>query len=176
MVPFQISISKEWLHNGGGFTFDRSYYFDPYRRRETDLAIDAWLENTFKDIEVHNFESNLVQEAYVKQNLLRVGALQPNLILGSILGAEFVFPDNADADIDRSPLKSITDEADLPPVDSLLNDPLIRLFDEQLIKAGTDISVTAVPPFFWDTSRRATIHGILTTAHKLVGEEFFIMP
>jgi uroporphyrinogen-III decarboxylase len=31
-----------------------------------------------------------------------------------------------------------------------------------------------IPPFFWDTSGRATIHGFITTALKLCGESIFL--
>lgn len=31
-----------------------------------------------------------------------------------------------------------------------------------------------IPPFFWDASRRATLHGTLTTAQKFIGENIFV--
>jgi uroporphyrinogen-III decarboxylase len=34
--------------------------------------------------------------------------------------------------------------------------------------------MTIVPPFFWDTSGRATIHGFVTTSMKLYGEQIFL--
>ena len=32
---------------------------------------------------------------------------------------------------------------------------------------------TIIPPFFWDTSGRATIHGIVTTSMKFIGSDIF---
>ena len=96
MIPFQVSISKGWLHDFGGFSFTESYYFDPYHRRKADLLIDQYLLDTFKDLPIYNFESNLVQKDHVRPNFLRIGAIQPNLILGKILGANFIFHEAAD--------------------------------------------------------------------------------
>ncbi|MDX9935051.1 MAG: uroporphyrinogen decarboxylase family protein [Sphaerochaetaceae bacterium] len=175
MIPFQVSISKGWLHDFGGFSFTVSYYFDPYHRRKADLLIDQYLLDTFKDLPIYNFESNLVQKDHVRPNFLRIGAIQPNLILGKILGANFIFPEAADADIDRSPLKHIKSAAELPSIDFLLENPIVKKFNNQLVSAKSDTSIIRIPPFFWDLSGRATIHGILTTGHKLVGEDFFLM-
>ena len=52
---------------------------------------------------------------------------------------------------------------------------MIRRLDAQIAavrQARPDLRV--IPPFFWDTSGRATIHGFLTTALKLYGEEVFV--
>lgn len=175
MIPFQISVSKGWLHDFGGFSFTESYYDDPYHRAKTDAEIDRYIQESFTDMPVYNFESNLVQQEFIHPGIIRVGALQPNLILGRLLGAEYVFPEGADADIDRSPLKGIASKEELPEPDGLLAHPAIRHFDRQIRSVMQDSGKICIPPFFWDTSGRATIHGILTTAHKLVGEDFFIL-
>jgi hypothetical protein len=44
-------------------------------------------------------ESNLVQPEYLPEKYLQVGGIQPNLILGAMLGSEMVFPPGADSDI-----------------------------------------------------------------------------
>lgn len=175
MIPFQVSISKGWLHEYGSFSFDQRYYLDPYHRYCVDHDIDMYLERTFIDIQVNNFESNLVQKDFIHPDLLRVGAIQPNLLLGKILGAELVFPEGADADIDRSPLRGVKSQDELPLVSNLAKHPLIHLLSSQTIEASEDCHFIVIPPFFWDRSGRATIHGILTTAHKLVGERFFLL-
>jgi uroporphyrinogen-III decarboxylase len=50
------------------------------------------------------------------------------------------------------------------------------LFLEQIqaLRESLDKNTTVVPPFFWDTTGRATVHGILTTAQKLMGERIFL--
>jgi hypothetical protein len=175
MISTQISISKGWLHELGGFKFTEAYYWDPTYRATLDHKIDEYLVDTFKDLPVHNFESNLVQKEYVTPNMVRIGAIQPNLILGALLGANLIFPEDADSDIDRSPLQGIAQSRELPPVEQVLHHPVIRRLDGQVEMTLEDTSKITIPPFFWDTSGRATIHGIFTTAHKLVGEQFFLL-
>ena len=63
----------------------------------------------------------------------------------------------------------------MPAPASLLDHPLIHRLDAQieaLQRARPDLRV--IPPFFWDTSGRATIHGFITTSLKLYGEEVFL--
>ncbi|MEA5032921.1 MAG: uroporphyrinogen decarboxylase family protein [Sphaerochaeta sp.] len=175
MISTQISISKGWLHELGNFRFTEAYYWDPTYRAAVDRKIDEYLVDTFKDFPVHNFESNLVQKDFIAPNMVRIGAIQPNLILGTLLGANLIFPEDADSDIDRSPLKDIARFDELPPVKQLLHHALVQQLDSQIETALQDTSKITIPPFFWDTSGRATIHGIFTTAHKLVGEQFFLL-
>ena len=175
MISIQTSVSKGWLHNDGGFRFDERYYFDPLYRWEQDRAIDHFLADRFPDHPFHNMESNLVQGEHFSPDQVLVGGIQPNLILGACLGAEFVFPPDKDSDIVGQPLEGLRDLADLPAPASLLEHPLIRRLDAQIAavrRARPDLRV--IPPFFWDTSGRATIHGFLTTALKLYGEEVFV--
>jgi uroporphyrinogen-III decarboxylase len=58
----------------------------------------------------------------------------------------------------------------------LLNAWPVTAFREQVLamKAKYGESVDVIPPFFWDTSGRATFHGPVTTAQKLMGERFFL--
>ena len=175
MISIQTSVSKGWLHNEGGFRFDERYYFDPLYRWEQDRAIDRFLADRFPQHPFHNMESNLVQGEHFSPDQVLVGGIQPNLILGACLGAEFVFPPDKDSDIVGRPLEGLRDLADLPAPAALLEHPLIRRLDAQIAavrRARPDLRV--IPPFFWDTSGRATIHGFLTTALKLYGEEVFV--
>ena len=58
----------------------------------------------------------------------------------------------------------------------MLESEIVRLFNSQLetIKSERP-DLKPIPPFFWDSSGRATIHGLITTAQKLFGEKVFIM-
>ncbi len=54
-----------------------------------------------------------------------------------------------------------------------MNHDLVTLFDEQIAREKKG-QLRPIPPFFWDSSGRATIHGVLTTAQKLCGERVFM--
>lgn len=171
MIRIQASVSKGWLHNAMGIRFDESYYFDPVERRRTDREIAAYLEERFPAYRLHNLESNLVQLDHYSPDLLYVGGIQPNLILGMLLGATFIPYDDQDADISETPLKGLDRIADLPPAETLPEHDLVRRWTgdmEALQREGT-----VIPPFFWDRSGRATIHGFITTALKFFGQEIF---
>jgi hypothetical protein len=89
-----------------------------------------------------------------------------------LLGADFVPADNRDADITPYCLKG-KNAGELPAAEALLNHDLVRLFDKQ-IRSEAKGQRRPIPPFFWDSSGRATIHGVLTTAQKLCGETIFM--
>jgi hypothetical protein len=97
------------------------------------------------------------------------------MILGMLLGADLLPQDNCDADISPGCLirKNLSD---LPEPESLLDSELIRLFDEQIheVQNDTQRSLRPIPPFYWDASGRATIHGLMTTAQKFLGEGIFM--
>ena len=97
------------------------------------------------------------------------------MILGMLLGADFIPQDDKDADITPNCLAD-RDPCDLPRPDSLLGHPLIILFDEQIRQVQNDSrnQLCPIPSFFWDKSGRAAIHGAMTTAQKLIGENIFI--
>ena len=175
MISIQTSVSKGWLYNEGGFRFDERYYFDPLYRWEQDRAIDRFLADRFPDHPFHNMESNLVQGEHFSPDQILVGGIQPNLIVGACLGSGFVFQPDKDSDIAGRPLEGVRTAADLPAPAALVEHPLIRRLVAQIAavrQARPDLRV--IPPFFWDTSGRATIHGFLTTALKLYGEEVFV--
>jgi hypothetical protein len=154
-----------------GIRFDESYYFDPVERRRTDREIADFLEERFPDYRLHNLESNLVQLDHYSPDLIYVGGIQPNLILGMLLGATFIPYDDQDADISETPLKGLDRISDLPPAESLLEHELIRRWSAEIGKLRGESEV--IPPFFWDRSGRATIHGFITTALKFFGQEIF---
>jgi len=96
--------------------------------------------------------------------------------MGACLGAEIVWYEDQDIDLsDSAPLSRIASIADLPSADELLAHPLIRQFDRQIIELQeTRPDLTIIPPFFWDISGRATIHGFITTSMRYFGQSIFI--
>jgi hypothetical protein len=171
MINIEASVSKGWLHKNGGFIFDNQYYMDPVHRWEQDTRINAFVRERFPRYAIYNMEANLLQAKYVRENHVLVGAIQPNMILATILGARFSFFEDKDADVAGRPLENITNTAELPPVSAILDHELVRDLDaqiKQISSARADLRV--IPPFFWDESGRATIHGIITTSLKLTGD------
>jgi hypothetical protein len=55
-----------------------------------------------------------------------------------------------------------------------LHHDLVRLFDDQIARTQGEGQFRPIPPFFWDASGRATIHGVLTSAQKFYGESIFL--
>lgn len=169
------SVSKGWLNRSGGFTFPRDYYFDPVYRRDEDYAIEEFLAEKFPDIPIYNMESNLTQPEHMPEAPLYIGGIQPNLILGALLGADLLFPEGGDPDIRAKPLTGFSGTDSLPDPKRLLSHPLIQEFTAQIERfTAVTAADTIIPPFFWDRSGRATIHGFITTSFKFVGEEIFI--
>lgn len=175
MVSIQASVSKGWLFNEAGFSFDEQYYFDPLYRWQQDREINKFLKNRFPDYAIYNMESNLVQAEFYQGEQVLVGGVQPNLILGACLGAEFVFFKDKDADIVGKPLEQIAAIEKLPEPGSIVESSLIKKLDSQIISIQKERpELKVIPPFFWDASGRATIHGFITTSLKFVGENIFI--
>ncbi len=175
-MMIQGSTSKGWLHKEGGFNFTKEYYFDPFARKQQDERIEKFLQKIFPELSLHNLESKLVNIKYVTSDMIYVGAIQPNLIIGVLLGSDFIFPADGDADISTAPLSGITKISDLPDVDILCGHPLIKKFEAQIEMIKQDNpELSIIPPFFWDLSGRATIHGFFTTAFKLIGQKVFML-
>jgi len=176
MITIEASVSKGWLHTNGGFIFDNQYYMDPVHRWEQDAVINKFVREKFPRHAIYNMEANLLQAKHVRDNHVLVGAIQPNMILATILGAQFSFFEDKDADVAGKPLEFITKKEDLPAVSGILEHPLVKDLDAQIkhIKS-TRSDLKVIPPFFWDESGRATIHGIITTSLKLTGDNIMTM-
>jgi len=176
MISIEASVSKGWLHKNGGFNFTDQYYLDPVYRWEQDNKINQFVRERFPGFAIYNMEANLVQAKHVRDNQVLVGAIQPNMILATILGARFSFFADKDADVMGRPLENITDVKQLPLLDSILDHPLVKDLEKQ-IQAVNDAhpELRVIPPFFWDESGRATIHGIITTSLKLTGDNIMVM-
>jgi hypothetical protein len=174
-ISISGTLSKAWLAEALGVKFDRDYYFEPNKRYAIDCRCNEYAAEHFPGMRIFYSESNLGQIDFWDKGQIQIGGIQPNMILGILLGADFVHRDSSDADITPGCLagKSLSD---LPPPESLLEHPLIVLFDEQIqqVRQGTQSQLRPIPPFFWDISGRAAIHGAMTTAQKLFGEAFFM--
>lgn len=176
MIAFQASISKGWLHQRGHFEFGERYYMDPLYRMNQDREMDVFIRNEFGDYPVFNMEANLMQAGYIHKNQVLVGGIQPNLILSKIAGANFVYYTDKDMDVSGNPLATISDADELPEPSGLLSHPFIKMLDDQIAELDTEYpELEVIPPFFWDSSGRATIHGIITTSFKMIGDRAMTM-
>jgi len=173
MITISGTLSKSRLAKALGVKFDRDYYFDPDKRYAIDCRCNRYAAERFPDMRLFYSESNLGQIEHWDQNQVLVGGIQPNLILGMLLGADFIPADHGDADITSGCLAG-KDPSDLPKPESLLDHELVKLFDRQIRETQTDSMRRAIPPFFWDASGRTAIHGVLTTAQKFFGETIFL--
>ena len=175
MITISGTISKAWMANELGVKFDREYYFNPDIRYLVDSLCNEYALEHFEDMRLFFSESNLGQIDYWDDEQIQIGGIQPNMILGILLGAEFVPQDDKDADITPGCLTGI-DPNDLPRPESLLEHHLIHLFNEQIrqMQTNTGKQLCPIPPFFWDLSGRAAIHGTMTSAQKFLGETIFI--
>jgi len=175
MITISGTLSKGWMAKVLGVSFDYDYYFDPDRRYAIDCECNEYATAEFPGMRLFYSESNLGQIDYWSKNLIHIGGIQPNMILGMLLGADFVPNDGYDADITPGCLSGKNPD-DLPTPESLLEHELVVLFDEQIRKVQDDskMHLRPIPPFFWDISGRATIHGMMTSAQKFLGEVFFM--
>lgn len=169
------TLSKAWMAEALGVVFDRDYYFDPVKRYAVDCQCNEYAAKQFPGMRLFYSESNLGQIDYWDKNQIQIGGIQPNMILGMLLGADFVPQASADADITPGCLMG-KDPSGLPAPASLLVQELVTLFDEQIRQVQSDSSrqLRSIPPFFWDVSGRATIHGVMTSAQKFLGETIFM--
>jgi len=171
MITIEASVSKGWLHRYGGFLFDNQYYLDPVYRRLQDRKMNEFVREKFPGYAIYNMEANLIQARYVRDKQVLVGAIQPNMILATILGAKFSFFEDKDADVMGRPLEFISKTDELPPPGSILKNSLVVRLEKQMQEIGeSHPELRVIPPFFWDESGRATIHGIITTSLKLTGD------
>jgi len=175
MITISGTLSKGWMHRALGVAFDHDYYFDPVKRHSVDCLCNQYAAETFPDLALFCSESNLGRIQYWAPDQVQVGGIQPNMLLGMLLGAEFRPCDDRDADITPGCLANV-EPSELPAVETLVEHDLVRLFDRQIaqIRHESRGRLCAIPPFFWDASGRAAIHGVLTTAQKLCGEIVFI--
>jgi hypothetical protein len=172
-LTLETSVSKAFLGQALGVSFDRDYYFDPFLRHHIDAECHRYVGEHLRELDAFYTESNLGRKAHFKASQALVGGIQPNLILGMLLGADFIPAKQGDADISPACWAGRPPE-ELPRAEALLEHPIIRLFDSQIRVLQQEGRLTPIPPFFWDASGRAAIHGALTTAQKFLGEQVFM--
>jgi hypothetical protein len=175
MITITGTLSKGWMSRALGVAFDHTYYFDPRRRHALDCLCNEYAAKAFPGLALFYSEANLGRLAYWSPDQVQVGGIQPNMILGMLLGADFVPADDRDADITPACLAG-RNPTDLPDPEVLLDHDLVKLFDEQIteVRTRTGKRLRPIPPFFWDASGRATLHGVLTSAQKLCGEAILL--
>jgi hypothetical protein len=147
MITITGTLSKAWMSGALGVVFDREYYFDPACRHAIDCLCNEYAVQTFPGLSLFYSESNLGRIDYWDESQVQIGGIQPNMILGMLLGADFFPADNRDADITPGCLKGKTVD-DLPAPGALLNHDLVRLFRKQ-IKGQRGEHLRPIPPFFW---------------------------
>ena len=172
------SVSVAVLAGKGKFSFDERYFFDPDYRWQQDKKIVRWCEKNFSPYPVYHAEAHLARISFQPRPFRQVGGIQPNLILSAALGAQLVFPGNCDPDIDHAPLAVYKDFLDVSNICWEVQEPVKTFLGQidELKRRFRNQPVDIFPPFFWDRSGRAAVHGPLTTAVKLIGEEFFTLP
>jgi hypothetical protein len=188
MITVTGTLSKAWMHQAIGVAFDRDYYFDPAKRHVIDCRCNEYAAETFPGRAIFYSESNLGRIDYWDRHQVQIGGIQPNMILSMLLGADFVPADDRDADVTPCCLQHAGWASAhvgnrkqeqhgptpiLPDPKTLLDHDLVKLFDQQ-IRSVAQGPLRPIPPFFWDSSGRATLHGVLTTAQKLCGETIFM--
>ena len=172
-IPLVGTLSKGQMSKALNVAFDRDYYFVPERRHRIDTLCNQYASDEFADLDIFFTESNLGQRPFFSDNQVLIGGIQPNMILGMLVGASFIPNPSMDAEISITPLKGL-DPADYPSPEDLLQHELVRLFDTQIKEVRAEGRFYPIPPFFWDSSGMAAVHGVLTTAQKLVREDIFM--
>ncbi len=176
MITLQTTVSKAWLNKEKGFQFNEEYYLDPLYRKNQEDEINLFVREKFPNIAMYYMEADLMQASYVKPNQILVAGIQPNMFLALALGAKFRFFPDKDSDIEGDLLNGIQSKDELPEVDTILSHPFIKNIEKQIRELKTKHpELIVIPPLFWDTSGRATIHGIITTSFRFIGEEAMMM-
>jgi len=141
MIGISGTLSKAWMAEALGVRFDRDYYFNPAKRHEVDCRCNEYAAERFGGMRLFYSESNLGRMDYWDESQVLIGGIQPNMILGMLLGAEFVAGDDKDADITPHCLTG-KDIGDLPEPESLLDHQLIKLFLEidKPLNAATELT------------------------------------
>ena len=175
-ISLLSSVSKGWLYEEGGLSFGQPYYMQPLYRQDQDIKIDQFLRERFPEYAFYNMESNLAQPDFWRADFVYVGGIQPNLILGVCLGAQMAWYEDKDIDfVEANPLGDVASIEELPDPTDVLAHPFVQHFERQILELQeTRPELTIIPPFFWDLSGRATIHGFITSSMKFYGERIFI--
>ncbi len=175
MIKIEASVAKSWLSRKLGVAFDRRYYFQPRYRHSVDQRLQQYVREQLGELGLFCTESNLGRLQFHEASDVLVGGIQPNMIVGMLLGAAFLPVEEADADISANCLHDI-ETSQLPAPEALLGHPIVKQFDLQIQSIQRDPAeqLFAIPPFFWDRSGRAAVHGAVTSGLKFCGDDFFL--
>ncbi|MHC4631663.1 MAG: hypothetical protein ACYS9C_10400 [Planctomycetota bacterium] len=94
MITISGTLSKGWMAKALGVVFDRDYYFEPSRRYAVDCQCNEYAAERFPGMRLFYSESNLGQIDYWDKSQIQIGGIQPNMILGMLLGADFIPQDS----------------------------------------------------------------------------------
>ncbi len=175
MIQMAGSVAKSWLASELDVGFDHAYYFDAQRRHACDVRCNEYVADVLRDLDVFYTESNLGRRRWYSDDQVLVGGIQPNMIVGMLLGAEFLPADEADADISARCLAG-KQMRELPSPAELLEHPLVQRWQVEITRLldASSGSLQPIPPFFWDASGRAAVHGAVTSGLKYYGDEFLM--
>ncbi|MEK7271004.1 MAG: uroporphyrinogen decarboxylase family protein [Planctomycetota bacterium] len=176
-ISIEGSASIGWLHEACGFVADERFYFDPEVRNARAVEMEDFLARRYPDFEINFFEANMIQSAFWRRDQILVGAIQPNMILGMAVGAAFLCPGDKDPDIAPAPLADL-DAAGLERLRGIEWEkagPIPRFLGQIDAMRAKHPGRPVIPTYFWDVSGRASFHGPVTTAQKLLGERAFML-
>lgn len=171
-IEFMLELSSSLVHWQTGFDLSERYYLDPVFRLSQDRMAAAWALERYPEIDAY-IEAG--EFAASQPPAVRVGGLQPYLIITALFGASILYWRDREPTILEEPLKGVADLSSIE-VPAIATNPFIRFLLEQLAEMQVRFAgkMTVLPPFFWDDSGWAFVHAPFTTAYKLRGEEFLI--
>ena len=97
MITLEGTLSKGYLSRTLGVAFDYDYYFNPEKRHEIDCRCNEYAAKQLPELNIFYSESNLGRSQYYSSNQVLVGGIQPNMLLGMLLDAEFIPHESMDA-------------------------------------------------------------------------------
>lgn len=171
-VEFAVEITSHLIHRYAGLELSERYYLDPFYRLQEDKRVAKWAREHYANYDVFIESGEFAASA---PPVVRVGGLQPYLIISALFGAEIHFWGDHEPSIIKEPLQEVTDLSSIK-IPDFQEHPLIKQLLGQVKEAQKTCrgQIFINPPFFWDDSGWAFIHAPFTTAYKLRGENFFI--
>lgn len=171
-IDFSVEITSHMANQHMGLELSERYYLDPIYRLQEDLRVAKWARERYPDFDVYIESGEFSAEA---TPVIRVGGLQPYLIISALFGAEIHFWKDHEPSIGEEPLSKITNISGVR-VPEHTGHPLIQRLLKQLqkVRHNNASQLPINPPFFWDDSGWAFVHAPFTTAYKLRGEKFFL--
>jgi uroporphyrinogen-III decarboxylase len=171
-VKFAVELTSHLVHQHTGLDLSKRYYLDPVYRLGQDQQAAQWARTRYPAFEVVIESGEFSAGAPA---VVRVGGLQPYLVVSSLFGAEIRFWGDHEPCTVHEPLREVKDlsSVQVPDIEA---HPLIQklLAQVQGMRQIYDGRLAINPPLFWDSSGWAFVHAPFTTAYKLRGESFFV--